>query len=163
MKNLFNSKISELSSVIEEITDKLDATDKVYSLMHNMWGVFNIMDRFDDNDTIWYRELVKEIDSVLKSDIMGLATLSVEELDTVRERIRQFGKTHVPVKFKRMLKYIPRLVRSDILCEKYSELSDAGERCSRIADIGYFLQVIHLWCIHKCMTFEEPNIAEDSE
>lgn len=54
MKNLFNSKISELSSVLEELTDKLDATDKVYSLMHNMWGVFNVMDRFDDNDTIWY-------------------------------------------------------------------------------------------------------------
>ena len=82
MKNLFNSKISELSSVLEELTDK------VYSLMHNMWGVFNVMDRFDDNDTIWYGELVKEIDSVLKGDIMGLASLSVEELDNVRERIR---------------------------------------------------------------------------
>lgn len=109
MKNLFNSKISELSSVLEDLTDKLDATDKVYSLMHNMWGIFNVMDKFDDNDTIWYGELVKEIDPVLKGDIMGLASLSVEELDNVRERIRQFGKTHVPVKFKRMLKYIPIL------------------------------------------------------
>lgn len=163
MKNLFNSKISELSSVLEELTDKLDATDKVYSLMHNMRSVFYVMDKFDNNDTIWYGELVKEIDSVLKGDIMGLASLSVEDLDNVRERIRQFGKTHVPVKFKRMLKYIPRLVRSDILCEKYSELPDAGERCSRIVDIGYFLQVIHLWCVHKCMTFEEPKIEEDYE
>ena len=76
MKNLFNGKISELSSVLEELTDKLDATDKVYSLMHNMWGVFNVMDRFDDNDTIWYGELVKEIDSVLKGDIMRLSSLA---------------------------------------------------------------------------------------
>lgn len=162
MKNLFNSKISDLASVIDELTDKLDAADKVYSLMHNMWSVFDVMDRFDDNDTIWYGELVKEIDSVLKSDISGLTSVSVEELGNVRERIRQFGKAHVPVKFKRMLRYIPRLVKADVLYEKYSEVPDAGEICSRVADIGYFLQVIHLWCVHKCMTFEEPNIEEDS-
>lgn len=40
MKNLFNSKISELSSVLEELTDKLDATDKVYSFNAQHVGCF---------------------------------------------------------------------------------------------------------------------------
>ena len=163
MKNLFNGKISELSIVINELTDKLDTTDKVYSLMLNMRSVFYVMDKFDDHDTIWYRELVKEIDSVFNGDISGLTTVSLEDLDNVRERIKQFGKTHVPGKFKRMLRYIPRLIKADILYERYSELPDAGKICSTIADIGYFLQVIHLWSVHKCMTFEEPKIEEDYE
>nr|DAK52872.1 MAG TPA: hypothetical protein [Caudoviricetes sp.] len=164
MKNLFNSKISELATALDELTDKIDTTDKIYSLMLNMRSVFDVMDKFDDNDTIWYRELVTEIDSILrKGDISGLTSLSLNDLDNARNRIRQFGKAHVPVKFKRTVKYIPRLIKGDILYEKYSELPYAGLICSKIEDIGYFLQVIHLWCVHKCMTFEEPKIEEDHE